>query len=79
MKPEIYVEEVGGNVADLVLNRPAKLNTMTPAMFKLLRDAAEHINVTKSIHAVVFRGEGERAFSAGTDINTLADYDDFWD
>jgi enoyl-CoA hydratase len=78
MKPEVYLEQ-DGNVADLVLNRPAKHNTLTPKMFELLREACQEINATKSIHAVVLRGEGDRAFSAGTDVNTLADYDDFWD
>ncbi|MCA0422494.1 MAG: enoyl-CoA hydratase/isomerase family protein [Proteobacteria bacterium] len=78
MKKDIYVEQ-SGNVADLVLNRPAKLNTMTPDMFSLLRDLCQEINQTRSIHAVVLRGEGERAFCAGTDINTLKSYADFWD
>ena len=70
MKAEIYIEQ-DGHVAELVLNRPAKLNTMTPAMFKLLRELSQEINETRSIHVVVLRGEGERAFCAGTDINTL--------
>lgn len=78
MKPEIYVEQ-DGNVAELVLNRPAKLNTLTPAMFELLRSLSQEINQTRSIHAVILRGEGERAFCAGTDINTLKEYADFWD
>ncbi|MBX3540304.1 MAG: enoyl-CoA hydratase/isomerase family protein [Chelatococcus sp.] len=78
MKADIYVEQ-DGHVAELVLNRPAKLNTMTPAMFKLLRELSQEINQTRSIHVVVLRGEGERAFCAGTDINTLKEYEDFWD
>jgi len=78
VKPEIYVEQ-DGPVAELVLNRPAKLNTLTPAMFELLRNLSQEINQTRSIHAVILRGEGERAFCAGTDINTLKEYDDFWD
>ena len=78
MKADIYVEQ-DGHVAELVLNRPAKLNTMTPAMFKLLRELSQEINETRSIHVVLLRGEGERAFCAGTDINTLKEYEDFWD
>lgn len=77
MKPEIYLEQ-DGNVAELVLNRPAKLNTMTPDMFVLLRDLSQQINQTPSIHVVILRGEGERAFCAGTDVNTLKEYEDFW-
>jgi enoyl-CoA hydratase/carnithine racemase len=77
MKPEIYLEQ-DGNVAELVLNRPAKLNTMTPDMFVLLRELSQQIAQTPSIHVVILRGEGERAFCAGTDVNTLKEYEDFW-
>lgn len=77
MKPEIYLEQ-DGNVAELVLNRPAKLNTMTPDMFVLLRELSQQIAQTPSIHVVILRGEGERAFCAGTDVNTLREYEDFW-
>jgi enoyl-CoA hydratase/carnithine racemase len=77
MKPDIYLEQ-DGNVAELVLNRPAKLNTMTPAMFALLRELSQQIAQTPSIHVVILRGEGERAFCAGTDVNTLKEYEDFW-
>ena len=78
VKPAVYLEQ-DGNVAELVLNRPLKHNAMTSLMFKLLRDAQEEINSTKSIHTVILRGAGERAFCTGTDINTLKEYEDFWD
>lgn len=77
MKDDIYIEQ-DGHVAELVLNRPAKLNTLTPTMFDLLRGISQEINRTSSIHVVILRGEGERAFCAGTDINTLKEYEDFW-
>lgn len=73
----IYLER-DGNVGELVLNRPEKLNALTPDMFRLLRDLATEINETDEIHAVLFRGEGTRAFCAGTDIHTLKEYPDFW-
>jgi enoyl-CoA hydratase len=73
----IYLER-DGNVGELVLNRPEKLNALTPDMFRLLRDLSTEINETDDIHVVLFRGEGTRAFCAGTDINTLKEYPDFW-
>jgi len=73
----IYLER-DGNVGELVLNRPEKLNALTPNMFRLLRDLSTEINETDDIHVVLFRGEGTRAFCAGTDINTLKEYPDFW-
>jgi len=73
----IYLER-DGNVGELVLNRPEKLNALTPDMFRLLRDLSMEINEADDIHVVLFRGEGTRAFCAGTDINTLKEYPDFW-
>jgi len=73
----IYLQR-DGNVGELILNRPEKLNALTPDMFRLLRDLSTEINETDDIHAVLFRGEGTRAFCAGTDINTLKEYPDFW-
>ncbi len=73
----IYLER-DGHVGELVLNRPEKLNALTPDMFRLLRDLSMEINETDDIHVVLFRGEGPRAFCAGTDINTLKEYPDFW-
>lgn len=67
------------HVADIVINRPDKLNAITPAMFKQLRDVCDEVNNDKYIHAVLFYGAGDRAFCAGTDINTLKEYENFWD
>ena len=69
---------IDGRVAEILLNRPAKLNTLTPAMFERLRDVCARVNADESIHAVVLHGAGERAFCAGTDVNTLGEYEDFW-
>jgi enoyl-CoA hydratase len=77
MKPEIYLE-VSGHVGEIVLNRPGKLNTLTAAMFKLLRDVCEQANDDPQVHVILLRGEGQRAFCAGTDINTLATFDGPW-
>ena len=39
MIDEIQVEKTGGGVAELVLNRPAKHNAITPAMAVAIREA----------------------------------------
>jgi enoyl-CoA hydratase len=77
MTDEIRLD-LHGAVGEIVLNRPAKHNAMTPHMFELLRDVCAEADRNDAIHALVLRGEGERAFSAGTDVNTLSSYDDFW-
>jgi len=68
-----------GHVAHLVLDRPSKLNTMTVDMDRQLNELSFEINNDASIRAVVLRGEGTRAFSAGSDINDLSEYGSNWE
>lgn len=74
--------ELGFNVVDSIatvtLNRPEKLNTMTPAMGKALMQLVFYINNTESIRVVVLTGTGTKAFSAGSDIKVLDDYGSNW-
>jgi enoyl-CoA hydratase len=67
-----------GFVATLRLDRPAKLNTMTPAMGRELAGLVGHINDDDSIRVVVITGTGDRAFSAGSDVAVLDQYGTNW-
>lgn len=67
-----------GRVATIALNRPHKLNAVTPEMTRTLLDLAARINADDGIRAVVLTGAGERAFSAGTDITTLDQWGTNW-
>jgi len=67
-----------GHVATLRLNRPKKLNTVTPAMGKALFAIAEEINDDDEIRVVVLTGTGDRAFSAGSDVRVLDEYGTNW-
>lgn len=58
---------VDGAVAEVVLDRPARLNTLDPAALLALRTAFEEIAARADVRAVLLRGEG-RAFCAGRDI-----------
>lgn len=64
---ELLVER-DGDIATVVLNRPAKLNAMTRPMWRMLGDAFESLSADDSVRCVVVRGAGERAFSPGNDI-----------
>ena len=77
MTSPIEVTKANG-VAEILLNRPDKLNAITPEMCALLRNARRDINEDESIRAVVIHGAGDRAFCAGTDLKTLDDYPDAW-
>lgn len=75
---EVLVE-VDGHVAVVTLNRPAKLNSVTPEMSKELERLAHALNDDDDIRVVVLTGSGERAFCAGSDIRTLDDYASPWE
>jgi len=49
------------------LNRPAKKNALTDAMYETLAEALEHAAVTNSIRCVVITG-GPAGFTAGSDL-----------
>jgi len=68
-----------GAVALVTINRPEKLNSVTPAMSAALERFAAWANDTDAVRAVVLTGAGERAFCAGSDIRTLDDYATPWD
>jgi enoyl-CoA hydratase/carnithine racemase len=67
-----------GHVLTITINRPEKLNTLTPAMGKALAQLVEEINEEESIRVVILRGEGQRAFSAGSDVSVLDQYGTNW-
>lgn len=65
-------------VAEIVLDRPEKHNALTPTMYREIAECCDYVNRTDAIHAVIFRGSGEKAFCAGSDIGALDNYEDFW-
>lgn len=67
-----------GAVAEIVLDRPAKHNALTPAMYRQIVACCDRANSDDSVHVVIFRGEGSRAFCAGSDTKALNGYADFW-
>ncbi|WP_447728130.1 enoyl-CoA hydratase/isomerase family protein [Sphingomonas koreensis] len=70
---------VADHVATITLNRPAKLNALTPEMAAALIDAVSECNGSDAVRCVVITGAGEKAFSAGSDITTLDGYATPWD
>jgi enoyl-CoA hydratase len=64
--------DVDGAVAELVLNRPDKLNAIDGECLELIEAHLATVAADDSIRAVVVRGEG-RAFCAGADLGFLGD------
>jgi enoyl-CoA hydratase/carnithine racemase len=69
---------VEGQVATITLNRPQKLNAVTPEMADAIVAHVEHCNGDDRVRAVIVTGAGEKAFSAGSDIRELDTYDTPW-
>lgn len=66
-------------IATVTLNRPSKLNAVTPEMAEALREAAARINADPGIRAVILTGAGPKAFCAGSDIRDLDRYETPWE
>jgi enoyl-CoA hydratase/carnithine racemase len=67
-----------GFVGTITINRPEKLNAMTPEMAAAVAAAVTEFNADDTIRCVILTGAGEKAFCAGSDIGTLDDYDTAW-
>jgi enoyl-CoA hydratase/carnithine racemase len=52
----------------LTLNRPRALNAISLEMRRVLADTVRALDTDETVRAIVIRGAGERAFSAGADI-----------
>ncbi|MFC4006976.1 enoyl-CoA hydratase/isomerase family protein [Nonomuraea purpurea] len=63
--------ELGGGVAEITLNRPGKMNALTPEMLVRLDRAWTQIRQDPSVRVVVLTGAGDRAFCAGADLGRL--------
>jgi enoyl-CoA hydratase/carnithine racemase len=59
-----------GGIAHVRLDRPAKLNALSPTMFAALAQAIDHLATLPDLRCVVLAGEG-RSFCAGIDLGAL--------
>lgn len=66
--------ERAGQVALLILSRPAALNAMTWAMYEQLEAHLRSLADETETRVIILRGDGRRAFAAGTDISQFATF-----
>lgn len=78
MRAQLHCDIVD-RVATITLNRPDKLNAMTPQMAAALVAAVAECNASDTVRVLIVTGAGEKAFSAGSDISTLDAYATPWD
>ncbi|AWR95692.1 enoyl-CoA hydratase/isomerase family protein [Acidianus brierleyi] len=58
-----------GKIAEVILNRPEKLNTITLQMRRDLGKIFEDLDKDPETSVIIVRGEGDKAFSSGGDIS----------
>ena len=75
MGPEL-LEELKDKVAVLTLNRPDRLNAMSPSMLDALLEALPRLAADPEVGVVVLTGAG-RAFCAGGDVKAMAEGREF--
>ncbi|MGB3627290.1 MAG: enoyl-CoA hydratase-related protein [Henriciella sp.] len=63
--------EVRGSIALITMNRPEQLNAMDAEMAVRLIDTFEEVRRSEDIRVVILTGAGEKAFSAGGDLDAV--------
>lgn len=79
MSTQIDYTIADDGVATLKLNRPEKLNAVTPDMTTDIIRIANDINHNREVRVVVLTGEGDRSFCVGSDIKELDTYTTAWE
>jgi enoyl-CoA hydratase len=72
MPDELVLRDDADGVATLTLNRPDKLNALTPKVFVALRAQIDAVAQDDSVRCVVVTGAG-RSFCAGHDLTAIAE------
>jgi enoyl-CoA hydratase len=70
--------QVDGAMGRIVIDRPEKHNAITPQMAESLAAICLEVGRRDEIRVVTVSGAGERAFSAGSDLNALAEDRGVW-
>lgn len=72
MSFETILYEIENSVLTITLNRPEKLNAMTPTLLCELKEAFEKANADSNVRTVVVTGAG-RGFCAGADLGAASE------
>ncbi|MDX1737604.1 MAG: enoyl-CoA hydratase/isomerase family protein, partial [Alphaproteobacteria bacterium] len=70
MESEVLFEEKGG-VGIVTLNRPKSLNALTLGMIRLIDPKLREWAESASVHMVLIKGAGDKAFCAGGDVKAV--------
>ena len=73
MSYEHLLLDIHDHVGVIKLDRPEVLNAMNRKLFSEIEAAVTQLEDDDDVHAIVFTGAGDRAFSAGADIHEMAE------
>ena len=68
----INVEHLEGSVGHIELDRPHRMNTVSTEMLDELAEAIDQLDGDDDVRAILLTGAGDRAFSAGADVQSAA-------
>ena len=63
---------VDGRVGHIVLDRPHRMNTISSDLLEELGDAIDALEADDDVRSLLLTGAGDRAFSAGADVQSMA-------
>ncbi|WP_315784111.1 crotonase/enoyl-CoA hydratase family protein [Bradyrhizobium sp. SZCCHNPS1003] len=69
---DLLLLDISDRIATITLNRPERLNALSYALIDRLMAALDRIETDAGVRAVILTGAGQRAFSAGADIDEFA-------
>jgi enoyl-CoA hydratase/3-hydroxyacyl-CoA dehydrogenase len=67
--PEGHSEKQIGHIT---IDRPTRMNTISPDVLSELREALELFEETDEVRSILITGKGDKAFSAGADVQAMA-------
>ena len=68
MAGDLIVTQSDGGIFRITINRPDKMNALTPEMHTGLEAAFNHFAADAALQVCVITGAGDRAFCAGSDL-----------
>jgi len=69
----LVTRDAATHVATITINRPDRLNTLTPQVFEELDAALAALGTDDDVRCLVLTGAGDRSFSAGADLTSFGD------
>src|SRR5213594_585121 len=69
----LVAQDAATHVATITINRPDRLNTLSPQVFEELDKALSVLGEDDGVRCVIVTGAGDRSFSAGADLTSFGD------